>query len=144
MSTATKEQFLAALKKLGPSKPGVIADHLGVEYQNLKRAVREMLAAGEIKAIGKTAGRVLMLPDQKLEDRTGAPPQRRQKPKNRRKAKHARKARTAPAARSTERFIPTVDIDRRLVIVNGGDPVIFNGEQTLAIAELLFNHYDPK
>jgi hypothetical protein len=30
------------------------------------------------------------------------------------------------------------------VIVNGAEPLIFNDEQTEAIATLLFQHYDPK
>jgi hypothetical protein len=59
----------------------------------------------------------------------------------RRSAAHA--ARRAPrAAAPAERFIPTVDVASRLVIVNGGEPLIFSDEQTAAIAALLFQHYD--
>jgi hypothetical protein len=150
MASVTKEQITAALKKLGPSKPGEVADHLGADYSSgMKYTVKSMLDAGELKAIGATVSRRIALPDQKF-DEAGAPPQERQKPAKRkggRKAKHARKPRSAPAPRTSSaaavRFIPTVDADKRLHIINGSDPVSFSDAQTEAIATLLLQHYAP-
>src|SRR4051812_40112292 len=69
MATVTAEQILAALKKLGqPSKPGELADYLQVERPVLTRALKPLLASGDLKAIGKTAGRRIALPDQKFEE----------------------------------------------------------------------------
>lgn len=139
-----QEQILAALKKLGPSSPGQVADHLGEASSSIGYHLKRMLDAGTIKAQGATSGRRIALPDQDF----GAPPSAPTKGKKKhRKAKHA-KARKAPtpraqrAATPAERFIPTVDAERRLVIVNAGEPLIFNDEQTAAIATLLFTHYD--
>jgi hypothetical protein len=47
-----------------------------------------------------------------------------------------------PAAPAV-RFIPVVDAEKCLHIINGGEPVSFNDEQTAAIATLLFQHYAP-
>jgi DNA-binding Lrp family transcriptional regulator len=149
-----QDQILAALKKLGPSSPGQIAEHLGTEGTKLSTHFKALLDAGTIKATGVTRGRRLALPDQDLA--APAPPQPREHPK-RRKAKHAKRPRRAkapsarPAARAprerpapAERFIPTVDKDARLIIVNGGEPHIYSEAQTEAIASLLFQHYNDK
>jgi hypothetical protein len=97
-----------------------------------------MLEEKAVIAGGKGRGRVYGLPDQKLDD--AAPPQerKRQKPRQHRKAHRARQA---PAPRAAERFVPTVDADLRLHILNGGAPVSFDGPQTEAIATLLLQHY---
>ena len=64
---------------------------------------------------------------------SATPPQKQKKPR-----KYTRRARAAAA----ERFIPTVDVDKRLILVNGGEPQVFTEPQTLAIAQLLFQHYE--
>jgi DNA-binding transcriptional ArsR family regulator len=142
-----QEQILAALKKLGPSSPGAIADHLETEAGKLSYHFKQLLDAGTMKATGSGRRRQLALADQAFAAAAteAAPPQRRKKHK---KAKHAKPARRAAARRApraavpAERFIPTVDAERRLVIVNGGEPLIFSDAQTEAIATLLFTHYD--
>jgi hypothetical protein len=69
------------------------------------------------------------------------PPQSDRAPKKRKK-RHAKKPHRAPrTARPAERFIPTVDAELGLHIINGAAPLSFDPEQTLAIATLLFNHY---
>jgi DNA-binding Lrp family transcriptional regulator len=149
-----QEQILAALKKLGPSSPGQIAEHLGTEGTKLSTHFKALLDAGTIKATGVTRGRRLALPDQDLaapapppaarahqapqgEARQAAAP--RQGPERAARRSSARE-RPAPA----ERFIPAVDKDARLIIVNGGEPHIFSEAQTEAIASLLFQHYNDK
>jgi ParB/RepB/Spo0J family partition protein len=61
-----QDQILAALKKLGPSSPGQIAEHLGTEGTKLSTHFKALLDAGTIKATGVTRGRRLALPDQDL------------------------------------------------------------------------------
>ena len=68
---------------------------------------------------------------------SSAPPQER-KPKKRRKAKAPRARPTAIAST----FLPTVDADRNLVLINDGAIARFNDAQTLAIATLLSQHYE--
>lgn len=145
------EQITAALQKLGPSRPGEVADHLGIEPYQLAYQLKKMLDAGTVKATGSATARRIALPDQKF-DETPAPPQpRATKPKKHRKAKRARKAttkRTPSAARPADaapapRFIPTVDSERRLHIINGAAPISFDDVQTEAIADLLLQHYAP-
>ena len=74
------------------------------------------------------------------------PPQGRRENKKpggkKRGARKAKKTRTPRAARPAEVFIPAVDADTRLVIVNGGPLLHFTEEQTVAIATLLANHYE--
>jgi DNA-binding transcriptional ArsR family regulator len=130
-----QEQILAALKKLGPSSPGHLAEHLGATSAVLKPHFRALLDAGAIKAAGVTKSRRLALPDQDLDglrDAGRAPPQPRKakKPKSR-KPRHAKRALHPHGRRA---LAP--------VIVNGAEPHIFNEEQTAAIASLLFQHYD--
>jgi DNA-binding Lrp family transcriptional regulator len=137
------EQIIAALKKIGPCRPGELADHLEVEHSAIGYHLKKMLEAGTLKAIGNSAARRIGLPDQTFEE-AGAPPQPRAKPKARKQKKHrkAPKARAPQAARPAECFIPVVDAEKRLHIINGGTPVSYDGVQTLAIAELLFAHYE--
>lgn len=53
--------------------------------------------------------------------------------------KYTRRARPPEA----KRFIPAYTADDRLVLVNGGgEPQIFDPEQTAAIATLLLNHFE--
>lgn len=150
MAAVTQEQIIAALKNIGPVSPGRLAAELAVESSALGYHLRMMLTDGTLKATGTTKGRRIALPEQKF-DEASAPPQgdkaapkarKTRKAKKQRKAKKARAPRTPPAARPAERFIPVVDAEKRLHIINGGAPVSFDGPQTLAIAELLFNHYE--
>jgi DNA-binding Lrp family transcriptional regulator len=142
-----QEQILAALKKLGPTSPGALEDHLGASHAGLGRHLKEMLDAGTIKAAGVTKSRRLALPDQDFGDKP-APPQRR-KPKQHAKRGQRKAAKKAPARPrapyapqpAAERFIPAVDAASRLIIVNGAEPLIFTDTQTEAIASLLFQHY---
>jgi hypothetical protein len=72
------------------------------------------------------------------------PPQERTQKKARKQKKHrkAPAARTPRTARPTaERFVPTVDAEKRLHIINGGAPISFDDSQTEAIASLLLQHY---
>lgn len=142
----TQEEIIAGLKKIGPCRPGELADHLHLEHSALGYHLKKLLEAGIVKATGTSNARRVALPDQKFEESTGpdAPPQRRQKRESHKKAKHPRKAprRTAPAARTAERFVPTVDAELRLHIINGSDPVSFSEQQTADIAALLLQHYD--
>lgn len=142
-----QDKITAALQKLGPCAPGALAQHLEVEASTLAYHVKKMLDEGTLKATGTTASRRLALPDQELTaDNTAEPrpAKKHGKRKGHRTAKPAGKA--SPAARTVarpgERFIPTVDMHSRLVIVNGGEPHIYTAEQTEAIAKLLFTHYE--
>jgi hypothetical protein len=141
-------QIIAALKKLGHAvSPGALADHMEVDAgsHGFRLALKAVLDAGTAVAQGKTSGRRIALPGMKFD----APDASARKPKKHTKAKggHKKKRRataTRTPAAPIERFIPTVDASSRLVIVNGAEPLIFNDEQTEAIATLLFQHYDPK
>jgi hypothetical protein len=139
-----QEQITAALQKLGPSTRAELAADLDSSGPAVGYHLKAMLGVGTIKAAGSMKERRFALPDQELAGSSAAPPQRRKK---HRKSPHAKRAPRAatPRARATtkpERFLATVDAERRLVIVNGGEPLIFNDEQTAAIATLLFTHYD--
>jgi DNA-binding transcriptional ArsR family regulator len=59
-----QEQILAALKKLGPSSPGAIADHLETEAGKLSYHFKQLLDAGTMKATGSGRRRQLALADQ--------------------------------------------------------------------------------
>ena len=54
------------------------------------------------------------------------------------KRKYAKSARPAAAVQ----FIPAIDAENRLVLVNGSAPHIFNPQQTQAIADLLLMHFE--
>lgn len=137
----TNQQVLAALKKLGPSKPREIVDHIGADQAAVKKALKELLAAGDVKASGKTTGRIYALPGQEFQA-ADAPQQRKQKKGGKRKAgKKTRTTRPRPAA-AADAFLPTVDADRNLVLINDAAVTRFNDAQTLAIATLLSQHYE--
>lgn len=142
----TKEQILAALKKLGPSSPGALADHLEVD-QLPGTLIKQLLDAKELKATGAARGRRIALPDQQFDAADAPPQQRKPKAGKKRKGPKAKKARKAPRARTADtpapRFIPVVDAEKRLHIINGSEPVSFSDAQTEAIATLLFQHYAP-
>lgn len=148
-----EDQILAALKKLGhPVSPGALADHLHVDAKShgFRTGIKAALKGGTAIAQGKTAGRRIALPGMKF-DEAPAQAKKTKAPKHHKAKAGHKKKRRAPARRAertaevtTERFIPTVDVASRLVIVNGGEPLIFSDEQTEAIASLLFQHYDPK
>jgi hypothetical protein len=96
--------ILAALKKLGPTSPGTLEDHLGASHAGLGRHLKEMLDAGTIKAAGVTKSRRLALPDQDFADKP-APPQRR-KPKKHAKRGQRKAAQKAPHAPAPPRRSP--------------------------------------
>jgi DNA-binding transcriptional ArsR family regulator len=138
----TSEQITAALRKLGPASPTAIANQVGAEPSAAGYHLRRILKAKELIASGTSNNRLYALLDQKL-DRQSAPPQSHRAPSKSKKSGHVKKKayRAAPTARTAERFIPTVDVDLGLHIINGREPLSFNAEQTEAIATLLFNHY---
>lgn len=53
-----------------------------------------------------------------------------------------RKYRKAPRPTAAAPFIPAIDADSRLIIVNGAEPHIFDPQQTEAIATLLATHFE--
>lgn len=140
----TPDQITAALKKLGPSSPGALADHLHVEQSALMYHVRKMIGAKTLKAAGTTANRRIALPEQEIE--TATPPQERRAPAKGKKAKGGRKAKKARKARTPRTaeplFIPTVDVDTNLVLVTGAGVQRFTEQQTLAVATLLAAHFE--
>jgi DNA-binding transcriptional ArsR family regulator len=143
----TQDLVLAGLKKIGPCSPGNLADHLEVEPAALGYHLKKLLDANAIKANGRSNARRIALPDQKFDEAATPPPQQRKqqkarKPKGGRKTRqHRTPHRAAERAQPAERFIPAVDAQQRLVIVNGGEPLVFTDEQTSAIADLLLQHY---
>lgn len=136
-----KDKIASALKKLGPAAPAAIAKELSSTASIVGYHLRLMEAGKAVKASGKGRGRMYALPDQEP-GRIDAPPQQR-KPARARKAKKlpAPLAAVAPGAAAV-RFIPVVDAEKRLYIINSGEPLGFDEAQTLKIAELLFVHYE--
>jgi hypothetical protein len=134
-----REKILAALKKLGPSAPGAIAKEISEKPEHVGYHMRAMAVAKALKAGGAGRARHYALPDQDLAGHK-APPQRDSAP--RKPAAKPRAAAPAAATRPAERFIPVVDAEKRLYIINSGEPLSFNEAQTLKIAELLFVHYE--
>jgi hypothetical protein len=146
-----QEKITAALQKTGhPIAPGELAKLVDMEGSALGYHLKNMLDAGTLKASGAARSRRIGLPAHDFAAPASESFPRQRQPKKHRKAKRASKRAAAPRARAAEahaapaakRFIPAVDADRRLVIVNGGEPLIFDDEQTAAIATLLFTHYD--
>jgi hypothetical protein len=135
----TNEQVTAALRKLGEASPPLaIANALGADPQKTGYRLRAMLGEKALIAFGSGRGRTYALPDS---ERPSTPPQSDRAP-TKRKKRHAKKPHRAPrAARPTERFIPTVDAELQLHIINGAAPVSYNEAQTAAIATLLLAHY---
>lgn len=76
MSSITREQILAGLKKVGPCSPGALAAHLGVDYGSsyMKQLVARMTVDNEIKAIGNRKSRRIALPDQEFTEAEAPPP----------------------------------------------------------------------
>lgn len=141
-----QDKITAALKDLGrPVSPAQLANAADVPLSSLGYHMKKMLNAGTLKGVGKSNNRRVGLPDHDFGATApeATPPQRRKKHD---KKKHAPRAQRAAAAtrpaKPLERFIATVDAERRLVIVRDGDPQIFSDAQTEAIATLLFTHYD--
>lgn len=135
MGAEKKEQILAALKKLGPSSPGVIANSTGIEPSLCGYHLKTLRAAGAITATGRTSGRVYALAGGEGGGKTASPPLRRKKKRKYRKAKR-------PRAAMAQMFIPALDGETRLVIVRGAAPQIFSPEETKAIATLLLQHFE--
>lgn len=135
----TKDQIIAALKKLGPVSPGELADHLEVEQSALGYHVKKMLDAGELKAAGKTSGRRIALPDQKFEEGDATPQeQRRPKKKAKRKASAPRRAAPAPRPAVVQTApMAAITTDFRIVIFNDqGAPAVLSEAQSEKVAEL--------
>lgn len=138
----SKEQILAALKKLGPSSPTAIANSVGAEPSAISYHLRGMLEAKNLKAAGTSNNRIYALPDQDLEGAKSAPPQRLKKSKGngKRAQPKPRALRAQPAA---PLFLPAITEDWRLVIVQqDGVHAVFTPEQTQAIADLLLTHFE--
>lgn len=137
-----KEQILAALKKLGPSSPSVIADNIGADPGRVGYYARQMIEAKAIKAAGTSGDRVYALPDQKIEGVRAAPPQNGKKPRKSGKPQAAKPARKGAAA-PNDSFLPAFTADQRLVLVQDGQSAqVFSVERTSAIADLLLNHFE--
>lgn len=137
-----KDKIIAALKKLGPRAPAAIANEIAESSSKVGYHMRAMAEAKELKASGNGRGRIYGLPDQDLARPEGPPPQQRRAPSHKSRRKTPVKRMRALAARAAERFIPVVDAERRLYIINGADPVAYTEVQTLAIATLLQQHYE--
>jgi DNA-binding transcriptional ArsR family regulator len=137
-----REKILAALKKLGPSSPAAIAKETGEKASAIGHHLRAMQSDKTLKAAGLRRGRRYGLPDQDLAWPVSKPPSNARPRGKRRKAAKPHTPRPAPLQRAAQRFIPVVDVDMRLCIINGGEPLIFDEAQTLKIAKLLFVHYE--
>jgi len=135
MSTGDiQEKILTALKKLGPSSPRVIADQVGIDPGKVSYALGRLLKAKTLKAAGTSNDRVYALPEQKLESH--------RKKKNNGKAKDKARA-PQPPRTETPLFLPALTEGNGLVLVRAGEePLIFNPQQTLAIAGLLLTHFE--
>lgn len=144
-----KEQITAALKKLGPSAPRAVADHLGMDSAVLSYHVRAMLEANphQLKAAGKTSDRIIALPDQKIEEARPAPkttaPKKNRKPKRKKKggAKVRRSVRKAPMP-EPELLAAFATDDRLVLIRHAQDPQIFSSAETRAIADLICSRFE--
>ena len=139
-----QEEITAALRQHGPCSRRALTTHVGVVSSTLHRHLSAMLAAGAVKAAGKTIDRRYGLPDQDLAAAAGEPPPPRSKGRKHKKRGKARAVRRAAAPRHAApagRFLATVDARSCLVLINGGAPQVFTVEQTQAIATLLLTHY---
>lgn len=142
-----REQVLAALKQLQTGTPVEIAAKAGVERYIAGRHLRDLLAEGKIKSSGKGRGLRYGVSDNALahdqETDTPAPPARQKK---KRKGAKKRKAGTArKRAEKASTFIPALTAKNELVCVGRNDgeaPILFNPEQTLAIAALCQTHFE--
>lgn len=135
-----KDQITAALRKLGPSAIGTLADHLEVERSALQYHLKGM---PDLKYAGNRLNRVVALPDQKIDDSGDTPPQKRQAKARKGHRAKKRDAPTPPARpAAAPAFIPAFTSDDRLVIVQGAEPAqIYSPEQTEGIATLLANYF---
>jgi len=148
-------QIADTLKRLGPSQPWQIADALGLESGKVGHHLRAMLAAKELKARGASRGRTYALPDQDLAA-ADAPPQ----PRNGKKKAAAKKraAKPAPAKKRRARraprpaaprdaapvFLPAIASGRRLACIGtDGSRHVYSPEDTLAIADVILENFDP-
>ncbi len=135
-----REQILAALKKLGPSSPGVIADKIGVADSACGYHLRVLAAAGELKVQGKSNSRRYALPDQEFEA-ADAPPQDRKprKKTKQRKSANTRTTRARPAAEPE--IIAAITHDARIVLIENGAVKTYSPQQSSAIADLVLTHF---
>jgi hypothetical protein len=143
--TISKEQITAALRKLGPSSPGALADHLQVERSALSPHIGAMLVAKELKAAGVTKSRRIALPDQKIYETTtrSAPKKSKRAPAKKPKKSRKKSPARAPNAAAEPEVLPAFTADDRLVLVRGAQPpLIFSPADTQAIATLLCSHFE--
>lgn len=94
------EAILASLKKLGPSRPSVIADDAGLDPMRLKDRGKALLAAGLIKAEGATSRRLWALPGQAIDADAVLPI-----PASAKRAKRARAAKKKANSESKRRYM---------------------------------------
>lgn len=142
-----KEAITAALRKLGPASPTVIANATGDAVSKVSYHLRSMLAGKELKASGKTMGRLYALPEQNFPEAGDTPPQggKRKKKGKRPGSKKTRKPRRARTPRATAKrssFTPAITCDHALVLIEDGVVRTFTPEQTSAIADLMLAHFD--
>lgn len=139
-----RDSILAGLKKLGPSSPRVLADHLRQDPSALGNHLRAMKKEGLIKAAGTTINRVYALPDQKFEE--APPPKAGKKKAKKGKGKKAKKSAAAPRRQKREAepaLTVAITADHRLLLVGEGkDPQIFSVEQTSLIADACLSHFE--
>jgi hypothetical protein len=146
-----KETIAAALRKLGPSSPLQISEHLKLDGAKVRHQLRAMLDAKTLKAAGKARGRIYGLPDQDLGKTDTGPAKKSGKAKGGKKRKAARrktpqrKTRTVRKSRAPkpEPFLASITGDHRLVL-NGraAKPEIFTPEQTSHIATLILHNFE--
>ncbi len=129
-----KDKILAALKKLGPSSPRVIADQAGIDPGKVGYSLGLLLEAKAVKAAGTSNDRRYALPEQKFERAASGSRRKRKSPATRKTP--------APRATPLPLFLPAFTEDYRLVIVQDGGHTIFTPEQTQAIADLLLTHFE--
>ena len=139
------DKIAAALKEHGPMNAAQLGEHVHVEY--LATYLSQMARKGLLKKAGGRGG-VYALPEQKLEGGSTPPPRAagRGKSKTRRKATKKppakpRAARKNAAAGNGAAFIAALTFERCLLVVKDAGHQLFTREQTLAIAELVLDHF---
>lgn len=158
-------KIISALKKLGPSRPFQIADSSGIDPERLKNYLPPLLKRGAAKAAGATSRRLYALPDQDLKAALDALPPPSGKPKRPKKAKRGRPSKAKAAkhrhqafaprsayrklagelkrpSRANGEFIAALTHERCIVLFRDGAPQTFSREQSLAIADLVLDHFE--
>lgn len=141
-----KDTIIAALRKLGPAGPKAIAAKAGISKHLARTALELLSAEGEVKSTGNGRGLLFALKDQEF----GAPAPKNQPAKRKKhgkkksggKAKRRRRAPEQPV-RIAQEFHAAVDAKNCIVILVDGHAHRYTPEQSLAIAELAFMHFEP-